>query len=290
VYSSYEIAKDRPIKGYLQVAKLFVFIVGGVLTVASALDRSPVVFLAGVGAMTAVLLLIFRDTILSLVASIQIASNDMVRIGDWIEMPKYGADGDVIDVALHTVKVQNWDKTITTIPTYKLIEDSFKNWRGMSESGGRRIKRSIFIDMTSVRFLSDEDVEHFASYELLARYVRDKREELSEYNRDRADVLQNNARRMTNLGTFRRYLVEYLKQNPNIHAPDEMTLLVRQLQPGPEGIPIQIYAFAKDVRWVQFEDIQSDVFDHVLAVLPKFGLRIFQNPTGNDFRQLVPET
>jgi len=288
VYSSYEIARDRPIKGYLQVAKLFVYILGSVLIVAVVLDKSPVGFLAGVGAMTAVLLLIFRDTILSLVASVQIASNDMVRIGDWIEMPKYGADGDVIDVALHTIKVQNFDKTITTIPTYKLIEDSFKNWRGMSESGGRRIKRSIFVDMSSVRFLSDEEIKRFSKYELLSGYIADKQEELADYNRERSGVLQGGARRMTNLGMFRRYLVEYLKQHPNIHSPDEMTLLVRQLQPGVAGIPLEIYAFAKDVRWVAYEDIQSDIFDHLLAVVSEFGLTVFQNPTGSDFRALAP--
>jgi miniconductance mechanosensitive channel len=289
VYARHEIAKDRPIKGYLQVAKLFVFIVGGVLMVSAAFDKSPFVFLAGVGAATAVLLLIFRDTILSLVASVQIASNDMIRIGDWIEMPKYGADGDVVDVALHTVKVQNWDKTITTIPTYKLIEDSFKNWRGMSESGGRRIKRSIFVDMSSVRFLEAPEVERFSKYELLTRYVADKRKELEEHNKGRSGVLENNARRLTNLGTFRRYLVEYLKQHPSIHSPDEMTLLVRQLEPGPQGIPIEVYAFARDTRWVQFEDIQSDIFDHILSIVPEFGLRIFQNPTGSDFGKLANE-
>jgi len=272
VYSRYEISKDRPIKGYLQVAKLFVFIVGGVLMISAAFDKSPLGFLAGIGAATAVLLLIFRDTILSLVASVQIASNDMVRIGDWIEMPKYGADGDVVDVALHTIKVQNWDKTITTIPTYKLIEDSFKNWRGMSESGGRRIKRSIFVDMSSVRFLDDREVDRFSKYELLTGYIADKRKELDEHNKGRSDVLENNARRLTNLGTFRRYLVEYL--------------LVRQLEPGPQGIPIEVYAFARDTRWVQFEDIQSDIFDHILSVVPEFGLRIFQNPTGRDFGKL----
>jgi miniconductance mechanosensitive channel len=289
VYSRFEIAKDRPIKGYVQVAKLFVFIFGGVVIVAVALDKSPLAFLAGVGAMTAVLLLIFRDTILSLVASVQIASNDMVRIGDWIEMPKYGADGDVIDVALHTVKVQNWDKTITTIPTYRLIEDSFKNWRGMSESGGRRIKRSVFIDMTSVRFLTGEELERFSRYALLSQYMTEKKAAIEAHNRGKGGGLENNARRLTNLGTFRRYLVEYLARHPSIHPRSEMTLLVRQRQPGPDGIPIEIYAFSKDTRWVQYEDIQSDIFDHVLSIVPDFGLRVFQNPTGSDFRAIAAD-
>jgi miniconductance mechanosensitive channel len=286
VYARHPIAKDRPIKGYLQVVKLFVFALGGVSIVAVAFNKSPLGFLAGVGAATAVLLLIFRDTILSLVASIQIASNDMVRIGDWIEMPKYGADGDVIDVALHTIKVQNWDKTITTIPTYKLIEDSFKNWRGMSESGGRRIKRSLFVDMTSVRFLSDEEVDRFGRYELLSEYIKDKKAAIAEHNQGKVGVLENDARRLTNLGTFRHYLLEYLERNPNIHPASEMTLLVRQLQPGPDGIPIEIYAFSKDTRWARYEDIQSDIMDHVLAVVPDFGLRVFQNPTGKDLQAL----
>jgi miniconductance mechanosensitive channel len=289
IYSSLEMAKGRPIKGYVQVVKLFVWIFGVVLLVAVALDRSPAAFLTGIGAMTAILLLIFRDTILSLVASVQIASNDMVRIGDWIEMPKYGADGDVVDVALHTIKVQNWDKTITTIPTYKLIDDSFKNWRGMSESGGRRIMRSIFLDMTSVRFLTDSEVDRFASYKLLGPYIARKRSELEEYNKDRKGLLEGNARRLTNVGTFRAYLIEYLRQHPEIHDESAMTLLVRQLQPGAEGLPIQIYAFTKDTRWARFEEIQSDIFDHILAVVPQFGLRVFQKPSGTDVRQLVEE-
>jgi miniconductance mechanosensitive channel len=289
IYISYEVAKGRPIKGYIQVVKLFVYIFGVVLAIAVALDKSPAAFLTGIGAMTAILLLIFRDTILSLVASVQIASNDMVRIGDWIEMPKYGADGAVIDVALHTIKVQNWDKTITTIPTYKVIEDSFRNWRGMSESGGRRIMRSIFLDMTSVRFLTDAEVDRFASYKLISGYIENKRAELAEHNKGRKGLLEGNARRMTNVGTFRAYLIEYLRQHPDIHDETKMTLLVRQLQPQPEGLPIQIYAFAKETRWVQFEAIQSDIFDHILAVIPQFGLRVFQKPSGADVRRLVEE-
>jgi len=204
-------------------------------------------------------------------------------------MPKYGADGDVVDVALHTIKVQNWDKTITTIPTYKLIDDSFKNWRGMSESGGRRIMRSISLDMTSVRFLTDSEVDRFASYKLLSDYIAGKRAELDEYNRGRKGLLESNARRLTNIGTFRAYLIQYLRQHPEIHPESKMTMLVRQLQPGPEGLPIQIYAFTKDTRWARFEDIQSDIVDHILAVVPQFGLRVFQKPSGADVRHLVEE-
>lgn len=289
IYSSYEDSRSRPIKGYIQVVKLFAWIFAIVLVVSIVLEKSPAAFLTGIGAMTAILLLIFRDTILSLVASVQIASNDMVRIGDWIEMPKYGADGDVIDVALHTIKVQNWDKTITTIPTYKFIEDSFRNWRGMSESGGRRIMRSIFLDMNSVRFLNDSELDRFASYKLLGDYIARKRAEIGEYNKGRTGLLEGNARRLTNVGTFRAYLIEYLRQHPSIHDENSMTLLVRQLQPQPEGLPIQIYAFARETRWVQFEGIQGDIFDHVLAVIPQFGLRVFQKPSGADIRRVVED-
>jgi miniconductance mechanosensitive channel len=284
IYSRFDVSRGRPIKGYLQIIKIFSVIVGTVLIVALLLDRSPLYFVTGIGAMTAVLLLIFRDTILSLVASIQIMQNDMVRIGDWIEMPKYGADGDVIDIALHTVKVQNWDLTITTIPTYKLIEDSFKNWRGMTAAGGRRIKRAIHIDMTSVRFLDDEDVARFSRFVLLNEYMTGKQQEIAEYNAARdieAKGLTANARRLTNLGTFRAYLINYLRQRPDIHTSG-MTFLVRHLAPGPDGLPIEIYVFTKDTRWVRHEEIQADVFDHVLAMLPEFGLRVFQKPTGWD--------
>jgi miniconductance mechanosensitive channel len=284
IYSTYPIARGRPIKGYLQIVKIFIWVLGTILLIALLMDRSPLYFLTGIGAMTAVLLLIFRDTILSFVASLQIASNDMVRIGDWIEMPKYGADGDVIDVALHTVKVQNWDKTITTIPTYKLIEDSFRNWRGMQESGGRRIMRSIHIDMSTVRFLENSDLDRFEKFVLLRDYIGQKRAELEEYNRltTAGTDLVANARRLTNLGTFRAYLVNYLRQHPQIYS-DGMTFLVRQLQPGPEGLPIETYVFTRTTAWVEYESIQADIFDHILAIIPEFGLRVFQNPTGHDF-------
>lgn len=284
IYAKYPISQTRPIKGYLQIVKIFIVVLGAVLVIALLLNRSPLYFLTGIGAMTAVLLLIFRDTILSFVASIQIASNDMVRIGDWIEMPKYGADGDVIDVALHTIKVQNFDKTITTIPTYKLIDDSFRNWRGMQESGGRRIKRSIHIDMTTVRFLEQDDIERFEKFVLLGDYIRTKKQELDAYNKEKTagTDLVANARRLTNLGTFRAYLANYLHQHPDVYESG-MTFLIRQLQPGPEGLPMELYVFTRTTNWVEYEGIQADIFDHILAIIPEFDLRVFQNPSGHDF-------
>lgn len=284
IYRTHPISRDRPIKGYIQLVQIFLFVMTGVLVVATVLGKPVGTFFAAFGALTAVVLLIFRDTILSLVASIQIASYDLVRIGDWIEVPQYGADGDVIDVALHTVKIQNWDKTITTVPTYKLIEGSFKNWRGMSESGGRRIKRAIYLDATSVRFLDDEDLDRFERFVLLRDYIRRKREELETYNREKLEGepdLRANARRLTNLGTLREYVRAYLAQHPGIHQ-EGMTFLVRQLAPGPEGVPLEIYVFTRTTAWGEYEGIQADVFDHILAIVPEFGLRVFQNPTGHD--------
>ncbi len=286
IYEQYPIAKTRPIKGYLQVAKILVYVLGGIVVVAALLDQSPFLFLSGIGAMTAVLLLVFRDTLLSLVAGIQLTNTDLVRVGDWIEMPKYGADGDVIDIALYTIKVQNWDKTITSIPTHKLIDDSFKNWRGMSESGGRRIKRSIYLDKNTVRFLTEAEVERFKRFRLLKDYIDAKEVELREYNaRIGATDEHVNLRRMTNIGTFRAYIVNYLKNHPNIHHG--MTLLVRQLDPTPNGVPIQIYGFTNETAWGTYEDIQSDIFDHIMAIVPEFGLRLFQNPSGEDLRKLA---
>ena len=274
--------RARPIKGYLQVLKILLYLVGGLLVLATLLDRSPLLFLSGIGALTAVLLLIFKDTILSLVASIQLTSNDMIHIGDWISMPRYGADGDVVDVALHTVKVQNWDKTITTIPTHALIADSFKNWRGMSQAGGRRISRELAVDLGSIRFLSDEEIESFGRYALLRDYIAEKRRELSEYNAslDRDTSINADIRRLTNVGTLRAYMRAYLKQHPGIRQ--DMTLLVRQLAPTAEGLPIQMYCFTNDTDWGVYEGIQSDIFDHMIAIAPEFGLRIYQRPSGGD--------
>jgi miniconductance mechanosensitive channel len=287
IYSNNPEYRHRPIKGYLQVAKIAVFLLATLIVIATLLDKSPWLFLSGIGAMTAVLMLIFKDTILSLVASVQIASNDMIHIGDWIEMPQAGADGDVIDVALHTVKVQNWDKTISTIPTHKLISESFKNWRGMSLSGGRRIKRSIQIDMNSVRFLDEEELARLGSWSLLAEYIRGKQEEIARYNAEsgrNADI-DADIRKLTNVGTFRAYVERYLNAHPKIHHSG-YTLLVRQLSPGPSGLPIEIYCFSNDQDWVAFEGIQADIFDHILAIVPEFGLRVFQDPAGADFDRL----
>ncbi len=282
-YAQSKIAEGRPIEAYVQVAKIAVYVIGGVIFVATLTGRSPLVLLSGIGALAAVLLLVFRDTILSFVASLQMASYDMVRVGDWIEMKQYGADGDVMELTLHTVKIQNFDKTITTIPTSKLTEQPFKNWRGMTESGGRRIKRSFYVDMNSIRFLDDADLDRLGRFAILKDYVREKRRELAEFNKtyegDPGLVL--NARRLTNVGTLRAYLVRYLKQHPKIHKG--MTLLVRQLDPGPEGLPIELYVFTNDTDWIAYEEIQSDIFDHIFSIMPDFGLRVFQAASGSDF-------
>jgi len=277
-----ERAQARPIKGYLQVIKIVLFVAAAILIVAVLIDRSPLLLFSGLGAMTAVLMLVFKDTILSLVASVQLSSNDMVRVGDWIEMPQLGADGDVIDIALHTVKVQNWDKTITTIPTYRLINESFRNWRGMSEAGGRRIMRALLLDQSSVRFLSDEERDDLRRIALIDGYLDKKRSELEVWNKSlRAEGKDPvNSRRVTNIGTLRAYVEAYLRANPLIHQ--QMTLLVRQLAPGAEGLPLQIYCFTTTTEWAAYESIQSDIFDHLLAILPRFGLRVFQSPSGAD--------
>ncbi|NNC65930.1 MAG: mechanosensitive ion channel [Gammaproteobacteria bacterium] len=280
VYERLPVAKERPLKGFLQVAKIVIFALAAVLMVAVLIDRSPVLLLSGLGAMTAVLILVFKDTILSLVASIQLTSLDMIRVGDWIEMPSCNADGDVVDIALHTVKVQNWDKTITTIPTLKLIAESFKNWRGMSLSGGRRIKRNLHIDLSSIRFLTDAEIERFERFKLLEDYIARKEKEIAEYNEAVGESENANLRRLTNVGTFRAYVFNYLKHHPKIH--DGMTLLVRQLQPGPQGLPLEIYAFTNVTDWSVYEDIQSDIFDHLMAIIGEFGLRTYQQPSGED--------
>jgi miniconductance mechanosensitive channel len=289
IYLHLEISKGRPIKGYIQISKLIIYSVGAIVIVSSILGRSPLILLSGFGAMTAVLLLIFRDTILSFVASLQITSNDLMRVGDWIEVPKYGADGSVVDVALHTVKIQNWDKTFTVIPTHKLIEETFKNWRGMQQSGGRRIKRAVHIDMGSIRFCDEEMIRRLERIHILTDYVHRKQEELEQYNREHGidTSVPVNGRRMTNIGTFRAYVKAYLRNHSKIHQ--DMTFLVRQLPPGPSGLPIEIYVFTNDTAWASYEAIQADIFDHILAVVPQLDLRIFQNPTGGDFARLRPD-
>ncbi len=284
IYNRYPISQSRPIKGYLQVLKLVLYIAAGILIVSALMAESPWVFLTGLGAMMAVVLLVFRDTLLSLVAGIQLVNNDLIRVGDWIEMPQFNADGDVIDISLNVVQVRNWDKTITSIPTHKFLEHSFKNWRGMFEVGGRRISRTVNIDMTTVRFLTADEVQRFGRFRLLRDYIAGKVAELDEYNRthgaeEDSEIIAN-ARHLTNLGTFRAYILEYLKQHPLVHHG--FTTLVRQQQPGPEGLPLQIWTHIKDTRWIHYENAQSDIFDHILAVAPEFGLRIFQDPTGHD--------
>lgn len=282
IYQQFEISKTRPIKGYLQVIKIVVYVLGTVVVVATLMDKNPLIFVSGIGAMTAVLMLVFRDTILSLVASVQIASNDMIRVGDWVEMPKLNADGDVIDIALHTVKIRNFDNTITTVPTSKFIDESFKNWRGMSESGARRIKRSIYIDKSTIRFLTDEEVNRFKRFKLLEDYVEKKQEEIRAFNESLGGSGEDvNWRRMTNIGTLRAYIVNYLRNHPKIDQ--SRTLLVRQLAPTPHGLPIELYVFSNDTKWVAYEGIQADIFDHIIALLPEFGLRLFQHPTGADW-------
>ena len=284
IYGTYEMSREVPIKSFLQVLKLVMYFVSGILILSIILDRTPLYFLSGLGALTAVLMLIFKDAILGFVAGIQLTANRMVTPGDWIEMPRYGADGDVVEMTLTTVKVQNWDKTITTVPTYALISGSFKNWRGMQQSGGRRIKRAIHIDMNSIRFCTEEMIGRFSEIQYISKYVETKRAELAEHNRSAKvdDSSLANGRRMTNIGTFRAYVQAYLQNHPMVSQ--EMTLIIRQLAPGEHGLPIEIYVFCTDIRWARYEAIQADIFDHILAVLPEFDLRIFQTPSGSDFQ------
>jgi len=277
----------KPIRPLFQALLIVVYLFAGIFMISVLLDKSPWKLVSLMGGLTAVTMLVFKDTILGFVAGIQLGANDMVREGDWIEMPKYGADGDVIEVAVNTVKVRNWDKTISTIPTYALISDSFKNWRGMSESGGRRIKRSICIDMNTVKFADEAMLSTFRGMELLKEYIETKQEEISADNSERGVDLSAtivNGRRQTNLGIFRAYLQQYLHNNPKIHKG--MTFLVRHLQPTPQGLPIEIYVFSSDKVWAHYEAIQADIFDHVLAALPEFGLRVYQQPSGADVASL----
>jgi miniconductance mechanosensitive channel len=283
IYSKSEMAVHRPIRGYLDAIKIIAYVMAGIFIVSILTDQSPWGILSILGGFTVVLMLVFKDTILGFVASIQLSGHDMVRVGDWIEMPKYGADGDVIDVTIHTVKVRNWDKTITTIPTYSLVSDAFKNWRGMSESGGRRIKRSIHIDMSSIKFCSDDLLNKFKKFDLIKDYIIQKQEEITDYNKEQTTDTEQliNGRRQTNIGVFRAYIVAYLKNHSKIHQG--MTFLVRHLDPTQNGLPVQIYVFSNDQVWANYEAIQADIFDHLLAAVPEFELRVFQNPTGFDF-------
>jgi len=283
IYNGLQVARTRPIKSYLQVVKVLVFLVTAIIVVSSLTNRSPWGFLSGLAGLTAVIMLVFKDSILGLVASIQLTANNMVHVGDWIEMPGYGADGDVLDISLNTVKVQNWDKTISTIPTYALISQSFKNWRGMTESGGRRIKRALYLDMNSVRFLEREDIERLKQIALLREYLDRKTSEIG--SGDDGEPMRINRRRLTNLGTFRAYLEAYLRAHPKINK--NMTFLVRQLPPGPSGVGIEVYVFSADQVWANYEALQADIFDHLLAAVGEFDLRVFQQPGGADVRTLA---
>ncbi len=289
IYRELHGKSGKTIRGYIDAAKILVYVLGLIFLIGILTDRSPWGLLSVMGGLTAVTMLVFRDSILGFIASIQLTGTDMVRVGDWIEMPSYDADGDVIEISIHSVRVRNWDKTITTIPTYALISKSFKNWRGMSESGGRRIKRSLNLDMTSIHFLSDAELEDMAKIELLTNYIRNRQQEIEQFNRehgiDTSTII--NGRRQTNAGLFRAYVIAYLKQNPKIHK--DMTFLVRQLKPGPEGLPLQIYVFSNDQAWARYEAIQADIFDHLIAALPQFDLRVFQHPSGYDFRKLATQ-
>ncbi|WP_375638344.1 MULTISPECIES: mechanosensitive ion channel family protein [unclassified Bartonella] len=287
LYEQRPTARLKPIKGYIQIAKIALFAVATILMVATLIDRSPLILFSGLGAMAAVLMLIFQDTLLSLVAGIQISSTDMVRVGDWIEIPNLGADGDVIEIALHTVKVQNFDNTITSVPIRKLVTDPFKNWRGMQESGGRRIKRSLFIDQSSIHFLTKEEQKYLSRFNLLESYFTQKVEEIEQWNAQldkNHDVLAN-TRRLTNIGTFRAYVFAYLQQHLNINP--NMTLMARQLPPTENGLPLEIYCFTNTTVWIDYEQIQGDIFDHLYSILPCFGLKVFQNPSGYDFNQVL---
>ncbi|NVZ63752.1 mechanosensitive ion channel family protein [Pseudomonas gingeri] len=284
IYARTEHARTRSIKGYVQLAKMGLFVLGAIVIVATLIDRSPLLLLSGLGAMSAVILLVYKDTLLSFVASVQLTSNDMLRVGDWIEMPQVGADGDVVDITLHTVKVQNFDKTIVSIPTWRLMSESFRNWRGMQQSGGRRIKRSLFIDASGVRFLHDEEEQRLSQVRLLTDYIGRKQAELKSWNEAQGNVaaMSANRRRMTNLGTFRAYALAYLKSHPEIQA--NMTCMVRQMQTTAQGVPLEIYCFTRTTAWADYERIQGDIFDYLLAVLPEFGLSLYQQPSGSDLR------
>ena len=287
IYEKTKFSERMHIKSYIQIIKLVINILCSIILLAVLIGKNPTWLLSGLGAMTAVLLLVFKDTILSFVASIQINSNNLFKVGDWIEAPQFGADGDVVDIALHTVKIQNWDKTISIIPTHKLIDSAFKNWRGMSESGGRRIKRSLFIDMNSIMLCDQDMLKKFKKFHIISEYIELKEKDVDDYNKNLdIDMSQLvNGRKLTNVGTFRAYIEAYLKNNSKIHP--KMTFLIRQLEPTSRGLPIQIYVFSNDINWVNYEGIQADIFDHLLAVIPEFKLKIFQSPSGKDFSKAI---
>jgi len=287
IYNTFPVSKQAPLKSFAQVIKIILYVAAIIIILATLLGKSPVFLLSGMGVLASVLMLVFKDPILGFVAGIQLSTNRMLSKGDWIEMPSHGADGDVIDIALTTVKVQNWDKTITTIPTHALITDSFKNWRGMSESPGRRIKRSVYIDQSTIKLCTPEMLERYSKIRYIAEYVQAKRLELQKWNEEQGidDTSIVNGRRITNIGTLRAYLLSYLRNHPDINQ--EMTVIVRQLAPTPEGLPIEIYCFSAVKEWAEYEAIQADIFDHILAIMQEFDLRIFQNPGGSDFQRVI---
>ena len=282
IYTRLRFARQIPIRVFIQITKLIAFLIALVMVISALMNRSPALLVSGLGAMTAVLMLIFKDPILGFVAGIQLSANRMLSVGDWLEMPKYNADGDVIEITLTTVKVRNWDCTITTVPTYALISEAFKNWRGMTDAGGRRIKRSIFLDMTSIHFLSQEEIQRLRRLQLITSYIDQKQAEIEKDNQTKGvdPACPANGRHLTNIGVLRAYLVHYLKQHTGLRQ--DMIMIVRQMQPTPQGLPLEIYAFTSDTGWVAHEGVQSDIFDHILAVIPEFGLRIFQTPSGAD--------
>jgi miniconductance mechanosensitive channel len=286
IYQQYDISKLRPIKGYIQVAKIIVYIIFTVLIISVLVGQSPFLILGGLGAFSAVLLLVFKDSLLGLVAGVQLTSNDMLRPGDWITVPKFDADGIVADITLTSVKIQNADKTISVIPAYSLFTDSFKNWRGMQESGGRRIKRWVNIDMNSIKFCTPEMLEKFSNYQYISQYVNEKEKEIQKFNEDQNvnPEYTVNGRRQTNIGIFRAYLMRYLQNRQDINP--EMNLMVRHLQSAENGLPIEIYCFSIYKEFNDYENLQADIFDHILAVIPEFELRIFQNPSGHDYRAM----
>ncbi len=286
IYNTFPISKEKPISGYVQLLKILVYFIAFILIISEITGTDPFKLFAGLGALAAVLLLVFKDTILGLVASVQVSANNMVKPGEWISMPSREADGIVLEISLNTVKVQNWDKTISTFPTYALVTEAFQNWKGMEESGGRRIKRSVNIDVKSVKFLDDELKERLKKIQLVNEYIEQREEEIRRFNEEKKvdPEMPVNGRRMTNLGVFRRYLDAYLKQHPKIK--NDLTFLIRHLQPTETGIPMEIYVFTKEQEWAKYEAVQADVFDHILAAVSYFDLRLFQNPSGDDFRKL----
>jgi len=281
IYNQSKYSDKINIKSYFQIIRLILNLFGLIIVISIFSGQSPFYLLSGLGALTAVLMLVFKDTILSFVSSIQISSNDLFKVGDWVEAPQFGADGDVIDIGLHTIKIQNWDKTISIIPTHKLIDSSFKNWRGMSDSGGRRIKRSINIDINSIKFCNHELIEKFKAVNIISEYINTKLSEINSHNADLNSKSLINGRALTNIGTYRAYIKAYLKNNKHIH--NDMTFLVRQLSPTEKGLPIEIYVFSNNTNWIEYEEIQSDIFDHLLSVLDQFELQIYQYPSGSDF-------